>query len=155
MTAIKILLFSLLVFFGNMPVANSEGNEDKIFIYHKEKKVCSGRLNKCFPIAIGSNIYPTPMWSGPRFLTTHYKNGFIWQNPITGKQYQPYEHNLGPIWIQVITNNKGWDIGFHSTPDKELPLSEQVSHGCIRMDEKDIREFSKSLKFLDKFYSIK
>jgi len=151
---IKHLFLALILIGITSPAVISEGDEDKIFIHHKERKVCSGRLNKCFDIAMGSNKYPTPKWKGPRFLTTHYKNGFIWINPLTGQKYQPWEHNLGSIWIQVIKNDQNWDIGFHSTPEPNVDIKLQYSHGCLRMNIKDLKEFSNSLENLDKFYSL-
>lgn len=148
-------LFIASIFIGvTAPEVISEGDNDKVFIHHDERKVCSGRLDKCFDIAMGSSQYPTPRWEGPRFLTTHYKDGFIWQNPLTGQKYQPWEHNLGPIWIQVIENERGWDIGFHATPEQHVDIELQYSHGCLRMVMGDLREFSDSLQYLDKFYSI-
>jgi len=150
----KTLLLSLILLGVTAPKVTSEGDNDKVFIYHNKREVCSGRLDKCFPIAMGSSQYPTPKWEGPRFLTTHYKEGFIWQNPLTGQVFQPNQHNLGPIWIQVIENDRGWDIGFHATPEKHIDIGLQYSHGCLRMVMGDLREFSSSLEYLDKFYSL-
>lgn len=132
----------------------SEEVENKVSIYLTDKKICSGRLNKCFKIAIGSSKYPTPLWKGPRYLTIHYKQGFTWINPLTNQLYKPNTHNLGSIWIQLIKNNKGWDIGIHQTPELNKPIEEQVSHGCIRMMPQDIKELSNNLKYFDEFYII-
>ena len=152
---IKHLFIALVLISATAPKVISEGDNDKVFIHHNEKKVCSGRLDKCFDIAMGSSQYPTPRWEGPRFLTTHYKDGFIWQNPLTGQKYQPWEHNLGPIWIEVYNNAQtSWQYGFHATPYPNIPLAQQESHGCLRMNMQDLLQLSNSLQYLDKFYSL-
>jgi len=65
------------------------------------------------------------------------------------------EHNLGPIWIEVYNNTEtGWQYGFHASPYPNIPLAQQESHGCLRMNYTDLVEFSNSLQLLDKFYSL-
>jgi len=151
----KHLFIALILLGTTAPQVISEGDDDKVFIHHNERKVCSGRLNKCFPLGMGSAQYPTPKWEGPRFLTTHIKDGFRWQNPLTGETFEPWEHNLGPIWIEVYNNTEtGWQYGFHASPYPNIPLAQQESHGCLRMNYTDLVEFSNSLQLLDKFYSL-
>lgn len=134
---------------------------NRINIYIDRDIVCISPSNKCWPFAKGRSEYPTPIWEGAQELTTHYKNGFIWKNPLTGKVYPKGQHNLGNIWIQFYedTDPKSktylWSYGIHETPYPNIPLSQQESHGCLRMTAEDIKSFSESINYFDKFYIIK
>ena len=46
------------------------------------------------------------------------------------------DNPLGDRWIG-FTTAYGWTIGFHGTPQPEL-LGQAVSHGCVRMRNRDV-----------------
>ena len=146
-----LIIFLSLVFYS--PSVNSTGDEDKIFLNLRSKTVCSGRLDKCFPVAIGKPSHPTPTNVGPYYITDIRLNGFDWQNPFTGRIYKAGTHNLGNIWItfhqDTVTGNV---YGFHKTPEPGKALSAQQSHGCVRMNYTGIKTFGNSVKFWDQVY---
>ena len=109
----KIFLLLLLLFPSE--AINAETKESKrVNIYYDQNMVCVQRSNKCYAFAKGKVSYPTPTWEGPQYLTTHIKNGFAWQNPLTGKVYPKGTHNLGNIWIQFYHEDKtGWSFGLN------------------------------------------
>ena len=93
-----------------------------------------------FAVAIGREEYPTPigrfavteMVENPTFLQ------FDWDDPSrVFAQIAPGTANpLGSRWIG-FTSAHGWRIGFHGTPQPQL-IGLAVSHGCVRLREKDI-----------------
>ncbi len=93
-----------------------------------------------FPVAIGRPEYATPTGRfrvlekvvDPDFLL------FDWQNPsrVTGRIEPGPQNPLGARWIG-FANAYGWTIGFHGTPDEDL-LGQAVSHGCVRMRNRDV-----------------
>ena len=161
MKKILLSLLSTALYLGGFQYPTFASESKRINIYIDRNMVCVQRSNKCYAFAKGSKEYPTPTWEGPQYLTTHKKNGFRWQNPITGKIYEKGQHNLGDIWIQFYEdkdpNSKtyGWAFGFHETPEPNVPLHLQESHGCGRKTAEDIRNFSAELRYLDEFYIIR
>ena len=142
----------LILVLALCPLLSGASAKNKIFIKLLSKQICSQRLNQCFPIAIGSKQYPSPTEPGPHYVLIHDKQGFDWINPLTGRYYEAHEHNLGPIWIGVYTDHRGWEYGIHQTPDNTRPLSYQYSHGCFRMLESDITLLSQSIYYFDEIY---
>jgi lipoprotein-anchoring transpeptidase ErfK/SrfK len=153
----KNIIFILAVLSIFIPIkvrAEVQKDTNHIYLNFVRKEVCSNRAKKCWPVAFGDKYHPTPIIEGPTFILNHYKNGFTWRNPFTGVVYKPGTHNLGNIWIQYTKVN-GIDIGFHTTPYPLIPLSQQESKGgCIRMNAKDIKEFSDNIEYLDEIYAI-
>lgn len=150
---------SLILALQTKGEANEESN--RVNIYLDKNMVCVHRSNKCWSFAKGSSEYPTPTWEGPEYLTTHIKNGFSWRNPLTGQVFNKGTHNLGNIWVEFYRDNNpssktyNWSFGFHQSPYPNTPLSQQQSHGCLRMTPQDLKEFSNSLNYLDEFYIIR
>ncbi|MFZ4641329.1 MAG: L,D-transpeptidase [Nodosilinea sp.] len=88
------------------------------------------------PIAIGQADWRTP--SGDFAVQTMRINP-IWQHPITKQAIQPGPDNpLGSRWIGFLVKGD-YHIGIHGT-NQETLIGEAVSHGCVRMLEKDIRK---------------
>jgi len=93
-----------------------------------------------FPVAIGRAEYATPTGRfrvveklvDPDFVQ------FDWHDPsrVTGRVAPGPENPLGARWIG-FTSAYGWTIGFHGTPDEDL-LGQAVSHGCVRMRNRDV-----------------
>ena len=153
------LLTSILLSLYPIKVDAKESN--RVNIYYDENIVCIQRTNKCWAFAKGKSSYPTPTWEGSSPLSLHIKNGFKWQNPLTGKIFGKGLHNLGDIWIEFyrdddpLSKTYGWSFGFHQTPEIHTPLHLQYSHGCLRMTPKDIKDFSNSLQKFDEFFIIR
>jgi L,D-transpeptidase ErfK/SrfK len=93
-----------------------------------------------FPVAIGREEYATPTGRfevrekivDPDFLQ------FDWDNPsrVIRRVGPGPDNPLGLRWIG-FTSAHGWGIGFHGTPQPEL-LGQAVSHGCVRMRNRDV-----------------
>ena len=152
----KKLIFFITLFYCLLPKTVLSNESKRVNIYYDKNIVCVQRSNKCYAFAKGKASYPTPTWEGPQYLTTHITNGFAWQNPLTGKVYPKGTHNLGDIWIQFYHDDKtGWSFGVHQTPEPNKPLSQQESHGCLRMNYTDLVNFSNELEYFDEFYIIR
>lgn len=147
------ILFCLLNFGGKIAQASTK---QKINIYYDRDIVCISSTNECWSFAKGKSAYPTPTWEGPRPLLVHIKNGFNWRNPLTGQVFKKGTHALGNIWIEFYTDpSTGWRFGFHQTPYPNIPLSQQESHGCLRMTLEDLLDFSSKINYYDEFYIIR
>ena len=152
----KKLIFFITLLNCFLPMSVKAQESKRVNIYYDRNMVCIQRTNKCWAFAKGKSSYPTPTWEGPQYLTTHIKNGFAWQNPLTGQIFNKGNHNLGNIWIQFYEDKKTeWSYGFHQSPYPNVPLSQQESHGCLRMTPHDIKDFSNSLEYFDEFYIIR
>ncbi len=87
-----------------------------------------------YPIAVGKQGWETPV--GEYRVLSKEVNP-IFKNFKTGKIIQPGVDNpLGVRWIGFWTDGKT-QIGFHGTNEPEL-IGQAVSHGCIRMRNKDV-----------------
>ncbi len=150
----KLIVF-VLILFNIMTFKAHSSNANEIYLKLLSKEVCSNRANKCWPVALGRASNKTPNIYGPHYVYRHYKEGFTWQNPFTKQIFKKGSHNLGNIWIGILTTNKNIEIGFHQTPSPNIPLNKQESlGGCVRMMPKDIKEFSSYVNYLDKIYII-
>ncbi len=92
---------------------------------------------KSYPVAIGRPGWETPTGN---FRVIQMKKNPIWIHPWTGKAI-PGGHPrnpLGKYWIGFWTDGTNY-IGLHGTPNPET-IGRAVSHGCIRMYNKDIQE---------------
>ena len=93
-----------------------------------------------FPVAIGRRGYETPV--GEFEVTEKVENPdwvqFDWHDPARViRRVGPGPDNpLGERWIGFASAH-GWGIGFHGTPHPEL-LGQAVSHGCVRMRNRDV-----------------
>jgi hypothetical protein len=160
MKKLLIIVFSFLIWGSNQKSLHAESyktSTDKTHIYLNllSKEVCSVRANKCWPVALGRSQNKTPNIEGPHYVLTHYKKGFDWINPFTRQFYKKGTHNLGDIWIGILTTKEGIAIGFHTTPTPNIPLGQQESlGGCVRMNLKDILEFSNNVHYLDEIYIV-
>jgi L,D-transpeptidase ErfK/SrfK len=102
----------------------------------------SARQVASYPVAIGREGYETPtgnfrvfeMIEDPDFVK------FDWDDPShLIRRIPPGPSNpLGKRWIG-FASAPGWTIGFHGTPQPEL-LGRAVSHGCVRMRNRDVVE---------------
>ncbi|MEM8506169.1 MAG: L,D-transpeptidase [Cyanobacteria bacterium P01_D01_bin.1] len=89
-----------------------------------------------YEVAVGQSSWQTPTGS---FEITSMIEQPSWQHPITGENIPPGPDNpLGDRWIGFWTDGKA-QIGFHGTNQEEL-IGQAVSHGCVRMRNRDIRD---------------
>ncbi len=87
-----------------------------------------------YPIAVGKKGWETPI--GEFKVLTKEKNP-IFKSFKTGAIIEPGPDNpLGVRWIGIWTDGKT-QLGFHGTDQPEL-IGKAVSHGCLRMHNKDV-----------------
>lgn len=105
----------------------------KVEVYEGDKIIAS------FPVAVGKKGWETPKG---QFKVIQMIENPSWENPWTGKVSPPSPNGpLGERWIGFWTNGKDF-IGFHGTPGENL-IGQAVSHGCVRMKNRDIKELFK------------
>jgi lipoprotein-anchoring transpeptidase ErfK/SrfK len=104
--------------------------ERRVYAYQGDKLLAS------FPVAIGKKGWETPKGS---FQILQMVRNPIWQNPWNNKIVPAGPRNpLGERWIGFWTDGKN-TIGFHGTQGEHL-IGRAVSHGCVRMRNKDIKK---------------
>lgn len=100
----------------------------RVYVYEGEKVVAS------YPIAIGRSGWETPI--GEHHVFNKEVNP-VFKSFKTGKLTQPGPDNpLGVRWIGIWTDGKT-QLGFHGTNEPES-VGQAVSHGCMRMLNKDV-----------------
>jgi L,D-transpeptidase ErfK/SrfK len=100
----------------------------KVYVYNGSKAVTS------YPIAVGKPGWETPLGTYQVFSK---EVNPIFKNFRTGNMIGPGPDNpLGIRWIGIWTDGKT-QLGLHGTNQPEL-IGGAVSHGCIRMRNKDV-----------------
>ncbi|MEM9946643.1 MAG: L,D-transpeptidase [Cyanobacteria bacterium P01_D01_bin.36] len=95
-----------------------------------------GKPTLRYDVAVGQEDWQTPTGS---FTVMSKIETPAWQHPITKEEIPPGPDNpLGERWIGFWSNGEA-QIGFHGTNQEDL-IGEAVSHGCIRMRNKDIKK---------------
>ena len=101
----------------------------RVYVYQANQILTS------YPIAIGKVGWETPTGN---FQVIQKLRNPVWKHPWTGEVVPPGPANpLGDRWIGFWTDEKNY-IGFHGTTEEKL-IGQAVSHGCIRMRNKDVR----------------
>jgi L,D-transpeptidase ErfK/SrfK len=101
----------------------------RVFVYEGDRELAN------YPVAVGRRGWETPTG---KFSVLYKLKDPTWQNPWSGQMIPPGPDNpLGDRWIAFWTDGKNY-IGFHGTPNEEL-VGQAVSHGCVRMKNRDIR----------------
>jgi hypothetical protein len=96
----------------------------------------NNQLVATFPVAVGKKGWETPTGE---FNVIQMIENPSWQHPWNGKIFPPGPQNpLGQRWIGFWTDGTNF-IGFHGTPNEGL-IGQAVSHGCVRMKNKDIEQ---------------
>jgi lipoprotein-anchoring transpeptidase ErfK/SrfK len=92
------------------------------------------------PIAAYSIATGRPGWETPlgEFHVRKMLRDPAWEHPLTGEIFQAGArgNELGHYWIGFAGEN-GNEIGFHGTPHAQT-VGKSLSHGCLRMYDKDI-----------------
>lgn len=103
-------------------------NAKRVYVYKGDRAI------KSYPIAVGKPGYETPQGS---FNIFSREIDPTFKNFKTGAIIPPGKNNpLGNRWIGVWSDGKT-QIGFHGTNTPES-IGKAVSHGCIRMHNKDV-----------------
>ncbi|NEO97592.1 MAG: L,D-transpeptidase [Symploca sp. SIO2E9] len=93
------------------------------------------RLISSYPVAVGKPGWETPKGNFQVFRKQRHP---IWQEPITGELIAAGPDNpLGDRWIGFWSDGHH-QIGFHGTNQEQL-VGKAVSHGCLRMRNRDIQ----------------
>jgi len=98
---------------------------------------------KNYPVAVGRPRWETPIGE---FQVYQMLQDPVWQHPLTGKIFKAGApgNQLGHYWIGFWTDGHT-AIGFHDTPHPQT-VGKPVSHGCLRMHEKDIAELFSQIR---------
>jgi len=100
----------------------------RVYVYKGEQALTS------YPIAVGKRGWETPPGNYQVFSK---EVNPIFKSFKTGQMINPGPDNpLGVRWIGIWTDGKT-QLGFHGTNQPEL-IGQAVSHGCIRMRNKDV-----------------
>lgn len=92
------------------------------------------QLKVSYPIAVGQEGWETPTG---KFKVMEMQRDPKWLHPITKEVVLPGPDNpLGKRWIGFWSDGKT-HLGFHGTNQEEL-IGQAVSHGCLRMRNKDV-----------------
>jgi len=115
--------------------------ERRLYVVPAEHDGDTRRAIASFRVAIGRDGYETPTgrFKVKEKIVDPPFQVFDWSDPSTVvKTVAPGPTNpLGERWIGFATSEYGWQIGFHGTPNPEL-LGRAVSHGCVRMRNRDV-----------------
>lgn len=106
----------------------------RVFVFEDAKEIHS------YPVAIGKPGWETPAGT---FKVRRLLKDPIWRS-FYDDQVIPAgspDNPLGKFWIEFWTDGKDV-IGFHATPYPDT-VGKEISHGCVRMYEKDIEEMFK------------
>ena len=93
------------------------------------------QLIATYPVSVGQ-----PGWETPKgtFKVLHKQLNPVWKQPITGEIIPTGPDNqLGDRWIGFWADERH-HIGFHGTNNEKL-VGKAISHGCLRMRNKDIQ----------------
>jgi lipoprotein-anchoring transpeptidase ErfK/SrfK len=101
----------------------------RVFVYQGQKIIAS------YPVAIGRRGWETPTGE---FRVIQMVREPVWEHPFTGQLVPSGKNNpLGARWIGFWTDGQNF-VGFHGTPQENL-VGQAVSHGCVRMRNRDIK----------------
>ena len=103
-------------------------DQRRVYVYEGDTTLVS------YPIAVGRQGWETPKGEFKVFQMIEDPS---WQHPWNGSIVPPGPDNpLGRRWIGFWSDGVN-AIGFHGTPNESL-VGQAVSHGCIRMKNKDV-----------------
>jgi lipoprotein-anchoring transpeptidase ErfK/SrfK len=105
--------------------------------HHRATLYCGEVSLNTFAVAVGRPGWETPLGD---FHVIEMIRDPAWQHPLTRKVFESGAagNELGHYWIGFWTDGQT-SIGFHGTPHPES-VGKSISHGCVRMREKDIEE---------------
>lgn len=99
-----------------------------LYVYNR------GTVLNTFAVAIGREGWETPTG---RFTVFQMQQNPVWEHPFTGELVPAGDTNpLGHRWIGFWSDGTN-AIGFHGTP-QESSIGQAVSHGCVRLHNRDV-----------------
>lgn len=102
--------------------------ERRVYVYKNDKVMAK------YPVAVGKKGWETPIG---KFTVLTMEENPTFKSFKTGRIIPPGPDNpLGIRWIGIWTDG-ATQLGFHGTNEPEL-IGQAVSHGCIRMLNKDV-----------------
>jgi len=111
-------------------------SDRRVYVYYNRQ------LKESYPVAIGKAGWETPTGN---YKVMDMQPHPIWEHPWTGEIILEGPKNpLGARWIGFWTDGRN-SIGFHGTPAEQL-VGQAVSHGCVRMRNKDILALYEQVK---------
>jgi L,D-transpeptidase ErfK/SrfK len=103
-------------------------SDRRVYLYQGKKQLNS------YPLAVGKDGWETPTGT---FKVMEMQQNPGWLHPITKEVISPGPDNpLGKRWIGFLIEGQT-HIGFHGTNEERL-IGQAVSHGCLRMRNKDV-----------------
>jgi L,D-transpeptidase ErfK/SrfK len=103
-------------------------SDRRVLLYRNQQ------LRSSYPLAVGQPGWETPLGT---FKVFQMQQNPVWKHPITGTVISPGPDSpLGSRWIGFWSDGKSL-IGFHGTNQEDL-IGQAVSHGCLRMRNRDI-----------------
>ncbi len=118
-------------------VLSPRAQDTKLVVDLGDRRVMLYRHGKAvtrYPVAVGQASWETPAGS---FKIHQMRRNPEWRHPIT-KVVIPAgpENPLGDRWIGFY-QGEHMALGFHGTPNESV-VGQAVSHGCLRMRNRDI-----------------
>lgn len=110
-------------------------SDRRVYVYQDQKRLVS------YPVSVGKQGWETPIGS---FEVQQMNKDPIWRQPITGEVVAGKNNPLGDRWIGFWSDGRH-AIGFHGTNQEQL-VGQAVSHGCLRMRNRDIRTLYDQLR---------
>lgn len=108
----------------------------RVYVYYNKKQKVS------YPIAVGKAGWETPTGN---YKVMDMERNPVWEEPWTGEVILEGPKNpLGVRWIGFWTDGVN-SIGFHGTYAEKL-VGQAVSHGCVRMRNRDILALYEQVK---------
>ncbi len=108
----------------------------RVYVYQGDQAISS------YPVAVGKPGWETPLG---KFEVLSMEENPIFKSFKSGRVIPPGEDNpLGVRWVGIWTDGKT-QLGFHGTNEPEL-IGQAVSHGCIRMHNKDVTQLFQQVK---------
>jgi hypothetical protein len=102
--------------------------ERRVYVYKGDEELAS------YPVAVGKEGWETPTGN---FQVFNMEVDPIFLSLWTGNKIGPGPDNpLGPRWVGFWTDGKT-QVGFHGTNNPDS-IGHAVSHGCVRMFNKDV-----------------
>jgi lipoprotein-anchoring transpeptidase ErfK/SrfK len=122
------------------PVEQHPASKVQISIHRRSHTLqilnAEGKLLRTYPIAVGKAAWPTPQGT---FQVLKKIEHPVFQSFRTGALTGSGKANpLGQYYVQYHEGKVG-EFGIHGT-DEENSIGKSISHGCIRMHNKDIAE---------------
>lgn len=120
------------------------GNSSRLVVDLSDRRVYvwrAAKLQASYAVAVGQRGWQTPVGS---FQVLKMQKYPLWRHPITGAVVPSGPDNpLGIGWIGFWSDGR-LGVGFHGTNQAEL-VGQAVSHGCLRMHNRDMQALYKQV----------